>query len=78
MGYVSKYRGIDIDQAIEFAKENADIVIKVYSDYVCPLCYIQNIMLHKAVQEYKNIRVVKFSTVKPNWDKVIFLNSFFI
>ena len=25
MGYVSKYRGIDIDQAIEFAKENADI-----------------------------------------------------
>ena len=25
MGYVSKYRGVDIDQAIEFAKEHADI-----------------------------------------------------
>ena len=25
MGYVSKYRGVDIDQAVEFAKEHADI-----------------------------------------------------
>ncbi|MBQ4113917.1 thioredoxin domain-containing protein [bacterium] len=36
---------------------NGDIVIELYSDYVCPLCYIQNIMLHQAVKEYKNIRV---------------------
>jgi hypothetical protein len=25
MGYVSKYKGVDIDQAIEFSKEHADI-----------------------------------------------------
>lgn len=37
--------------------ENADVVIKLYSDFVCPLCYIQNIMLHKAVKEYKNIKI---------------------
>lgn len=37
--------------------ENADVVINLYSDFVCPLCYIHNIMLHKAVKEYKNIRV---------------------
>lgn len=38
--------------------ENAEIVIDLYSDYVCPLCYINNIMLHKAVKEFKNIRIV--------------------
>ncbi len=34
------------------------VVIELYSDYVCPLCYINNIMLHKAVKEYKNIKVI--------------------
>ena len=37
--------------------ENADVVIELYSDYVCPLCYINNIMLHQAVKEYKNIKI---------------------
>ena len=37
--------------------ENADVVIELYSDYVCPLCYINNIMLHQAAKEYKNIRI---------------------
>ena len=35
-----------------------DVVIELYSDYVCPLCYINNLMLHKAVKEYKNIKVI--------------------
>ena len=26
-------------------KENADVVVELYSDYVCPMCYINNIML---------------------------------
>ena len=38
--------------------EKADVVIELYSDYVCPLCYINNIMLHQAASEYKNIIVV--------------------
>ena len=37
---------------------DAEVVIELYSDYVCPLCYINNIMLHKAVKEFSNIRVV--------------------
>lgn len=38
--------------------ENAQVVIELYSDYVCPLCYINNIMLHQAAKEYSNIKVV--------------------
>lgn len=37
--------------------ENGDVVIELYSDYVCPLCYIQNIMLHQAAKEFPNIRI---------------------
>ena len=51
-----KYNPYRVNGNILGAKD-ADVVIKVYSDFVCPLCYIQNIMLHKAAQEYKNIRV---------------------
>lgn len=36
---------------------NGDVVIELYSDYVCPLCYIHNIMLHRAAQEFSNIRI---------------------
>ncbi len=38
--------------------ENADVVIELYSDFVCPLCYIHNIMLHRAAKEYKNIKII--------------------
>ncbi len=38
--------------------EKADVVIELYSDYVCPLCYVHNIMLHKAVHEYSNIKII--------------------
>lgn len=38
--------------------ENADVVIELYSDYVCPHCYINNIMIHKAVKEFTNIKVI--------------------
>ena len=38
--------------------ENADVVIELYSDYVCPLCYIQNIMLHRIVKEYSNVKII--------------------
>ena len=38
--------------------ENAGVVIELYSDYVCPLCYINNIMLHRAAKELSNIKIV--------------------
>ena len=38
--------------------EDADVVIELYSDYVCPLCYIQNIMLHRIVKEYSNVKII--------------------
>lgn len=38
--------------------EKADVVIELYSDYVCPLCYVHNIMLHKAVKEFSNVRII--------------------
>ena len=38
--------------------EKADVVVELYSDYVCPLCYINNIMLHKIVKEFKNIKII--------------------
>lgn len=38
--------------------ENGNVVIELYSDYVCPLCYIHNIMLHQAVKEFSNVKVI--------------------
>lgn len=39
-------------------EENGNVVIELYSDYVCPMCYVHNIMLHRAVKEYKNIKII--------------------
>ena len=33
------------------------VVLEVYSDYMCPICYTCNIMLHKVVREFKNVRI---------------------
>ena len=38
--------------------ENADVVIELYSDFICPLCYIQNIMLHRIAHEYSNVKII--------------------
>ena len=38
--------------------EKADVIIELYSDYVCPLCYINNIMLHQVAKEFNNIKVI--------------------
>ena len=38
--------------------KNANVTIELYSDYVCPLCYINNIMLHQAIKEFSNVKVV--------------------
>lgn len=39
------------------SKAKDAIVIKVFSDYKCPMCYACNIMVHKVVTEFKNVRV---------------------
>ena len=41
--------------------ENAEVVIELYSDYICPLCYIHNIMLHQAAKEFKNIKIIHYN-----------------
>lgn len=33
------------------------VVLEVYSDYMCPICYTCNIMVHKVAKEFKNVRV---------------------
>ncbi len=38
--------------------EKADVVINLYSDFVCPLCYINNIMVHKAAKEFSNVKII--------------------
>ena len=41
--------------------ENANVVVELYSDYVCALCYIHNIMLHQAVKEFSNVKVIHYN-----------------
>ena len=38
--------------------EDGDVVIELYSDYVCPICYIENIMFHEAVKDFSNIKII--------------------
>ncbi len=33
------------------------VVVHIYSDYNCPMCFTINVMLHKLVRDYKNVRV---------------------
>ena len=41
---------------------NGEVVIELYSDFVCPLCYINNIMLHQAAKEFVNIKINHHNT----------------
>lgn len=41
--------------------ENADVVIELYSDYGCPICSVYNKIIHKAVREYSNVKVVHYN-----------------
>ncbi|MBO5738732.1 thioredoxin domain-containing protein [bacterium] len=57
-----KYRKIKYNpyrvKGNHLGSEKGDVVIELYSDFVCPLCYINNIMLHQAVSEFRNIKVI--------------------
>lgn len=39
------------------SKAKDAVVLHIYSDYMCPMCYACNIMIHKLVTEFKNLRV---------------------
>lgn len=39
------------------SKAKDAVVLEVYSDYRCPICSVANIMVHKVVREFKNVRV---------------------
>lgn len=59
---ILKYRDIKFNpyraKGNTLGSKNADVVIELYSDYVCPLCYIHNIMLHQAAKEFSNIKII--------------------
>ena len=59
---ILKYRNMKVNpyrvKGNVLGAEKAEVVIELYSDFVCPLCYINNIMLHKAAKEFKNIKVI--------------------
>lgn len=38
--------------------EDAKTVIYAYTDYRCPICSAYNIMIHKAVKELKNVKII--------------------
>lgn len=38
--------------------ENAKVIMYVYSDYQCPICYAHNIMMHKLAKDLKNVKIV--------------------
>ena len=40
------------------SKDKNAVVLEVYSDYMCPICYTANLMVHKVVTEFTNVRVV--------------------
>jgi protein-disulfide isomerase/uncharacterized membrane protein len=37
---------------------NAKVIIDIYSDYRCPICYTENLMIHRAAHELSNIQFV--------------------
>lgn len=39
------------------SKDENAVVLHVYSDFKCPICFTCNIMVHKLVREFKNLRV---------------------
>ena len=38
--------------------EKATLVVHEYTDYQCPFCFVLNTMMHRAVSELKNLKVV--------------------
>ena len=38
--------------------KNAKVVLHAYTDYLCPMCYSYNIMIHKLAKEMKNVEIV--------------------
>lgn len=33
------------------------VVVDVYSDYMCPMCYVFNMMVHKLAKDFDNVRI---------------------
>ncbi len=59
---IMKYRKIKYNpyrvKGNTLGTENGTVVIELYSDYVCPLCYIHNIMLHQAAKDFSNLKII--------------------
>lgn len=59
---IMKYRNMKFNpyrvKGNTLGAEDGDVVIELYSDYVCPICYMENIMLHEAVKDFSNIKII--------------------
>lgn len=59
---IMKYRNMKFNpyrvKGNTLGAEDGNVVIELYSDYVCPICYIENIMLHEAVKDFSNIKII--------------------
>lgn len=57
-----KYRNIKYNpyrvSGNELGDKDAKVVIELYSDFVCPICYVNNIMIHQAVKELSGIKII--------------------
>ncbi len=38
--------------------EKPKVVVDIYSDYQCPICYAHNMMMHKLAKDFKNVQIV--------------------
>lgn len=59
---ILKYRDIKFNpyrvKGNTLGAEDGNVVIELYSDYVCPICYMENIMLHEAVKDFSNVKII--------------------
>lgn len=39
------------------SKDKDAVVLEVYSDFKCPICFTNNIIVHKVIRDFKNVRV---------------------
>ncbi|MBQ6516413.1 thioredoxin domain-containing protein, partial [bacterium] len=37
--------------------KDGKVTVELYSDFVCPICYVYNLMIHKAMLDVKNIKI---------------------
>ncbi len=53
----AKYNKYAVKGNVLGSKDKDAVVLKVYSDFNCPMCFVGNIMVHKIAADFSNVRV---------------------